>query len=71
MKRTNVPNPDTALIEQALARDASRVATFSPYREGVAADVQARTDPYFHNTATRIAPALERPGPFVDIWKIQ
>lgn len=71
MKRTNVPNPDTAVIEQALEREATRLATFSPYRQGVPADVQATTDPYFHNTATRIVPALERPGPTVDIWKIQ
>ena len=54
MKRTNVPNPDTAIIEQTLERDATRVATFSPYREGVPADVQAATEPFFHNTATRI-----------------
>jgi hypothetical protein len=71
MKRTNVPNPDTALIEQALERGATRMATFSPYRPGVPADVQAATAPYFHNTATRIVPELERPGPTVDIWKIQ
>ncbi len=71
MKRTNVPDPNTALIEQALEREATRIATFSPYREGVPAGVQAATDPYFHNTATRIVPALERPGPSVDIWKIQ
>jgi hypothetical protein len=71
MKRTNVPNPDTALIEQALEREATRLATFSPYREGVPEEVAAATDPYFHNTATRIVPALERPGPYVDIWKIQ
>ncbi|MCC7043923.1 MAG: glycosyltransferase family 39 protein [Acidobacteria bacterium] len=71
MKRTNVPNPETAIVEQALEREATRIATFSPYREGVSAEVQAVTDPYFHNTATRIVPALERPGPIVDIWKIQ
>lgn len=71
MKRTNVPNPDTTLIETALEREAARVATFSPYRESVPAEVQAVTAPYFHNTATRILPALERPGPIVDIWKIQ
>ena len=71
MKRTNVPNPDTALIEQALERGATRMATFSPYRPGVPADVQVATAPYFHNTATRIVPELERPGPTVDIWKIQ
>ena len=70
MKRTNVPDPNTALIEQALEREATRLATFSPYRAGVPAGVQAVTDPYFHNTATRIVPELERPGPFVDVWKI-
>jgi hypothetical protein len=71
MKRTNVPNPHTRQIEDALEREATRLATFSPYRDGVLAEVQASTDPYFHNTATRIVPALERPGPIVDIWKIQ
>jgi hypothetical protein len=71
MKRTNVPNPDTLQIEQALERGATRMATFSPYRPGVPAEVQAATAPYFHNTATRIVPELERPGPIVDIWKIQ
>jgi hypothetical protein len=71
MKRTNVPNPETAIVEQALEREATRMATFSPYREDVPAEVRAVTAPYFHNTATRIVPALERPGPIVDIWKIQ
>jgi hypothetical protein len=71
MKRTNVPNPDTALIERALERGATRIASFSPYRPDVPADIQAATAPYFHNTATRIVPELERPGPTVDIWKIQ
>ena len=68
---TTSSNPETAIVEQALEREATRIATFSPYREGVPAEVQAVTDPYFHNTATRIVPALERPGPIVDIWKIQ
>jgi hypothetical protein len=71
MKRTNIPNPEMAGLEAALAREATRIATFSPYRDDVPADVQAATDPYFHNTATRILPELERPGPIVDIWKIQ
>ncbi len=71
MKRTNVPNPATALIEQALEQGATLVATFPPYRPGLPAGVQAATAPYFHNTATRIVPELERPGPTVDIWKIQ
>jgi hypothetical protein len=40
---------------------------FSPYRaSGVAVPVA----PFLHNTDRRIDPALERPGPVLDIWQL-
>ena len=71
MKRTHVPNPEITVVERVLTRNATRVATFTPYRADLSPDDAARIEPYFHNTATRIVPGLERPGPIVDIWKIE
>jgi hypothetical protein len=68
LKRTNVPNDELAAFETALAQGGELLATFSPYRPGVDA---ARVSPFFHNTAARIDPALARPGPIVDVWRIR
>ena len=70
LKRYNVPNPDLASLESALGAHAKRIASVSPYREGAGAAERASTAPFLHNTAARIEPALERPGPIVDIWQI-
>jgi len=52
---------------EALGQRARRVAGFSPYRaSGVAVPVA----PFLHNTDRRIDPALERPGPVLDIWQL-
>lgn len=70
LKETNTPNPSLASLRAALARDARLVASFSPYRPDVDPARQARVAPYFHNTAARIDAALERPGPTVEIWRL-
>ena len=70
VKRTNAPNPSLSALDQALAREAQRIKIFSPYRAGVTPSEQATTAPYFHNTAARIAPELERPGPVIEIWRL-
>ena len=49
---------------------ATRIAEFSPYRADAGPDVPATVAPFFHNTAARMNPALERPGPIIDIWRI-
>jgi 4-amino-4-deoxy-L-arabinose transferase-like glycosyltransferase len=59
-----------AALNAALQREAHLLATFSPYRKGVGPDRRAATAPFFHNTADRIDPALERPGPVIQIWRI-
>lgn len=71
VKRYNVRNPSLAPFDRALARDGRLMQTFSPYDP--AADDAARTTvaPFEHNEDARIDGALVRPGPVVEIWRIQ
>lgn len=71
VKRYNVSNPSLAPFDRALARDGRLMQTFSPYDP--AADEAARTTvaPFEHNEDARIDGALVRPGPVVEIWRIQ
>ncbi len=71
LKRSNIPNPETAALEAGLKSGADLLATFSPYRDGLSDQDRAAVSPYFHNTATRILPELERPGPIVDVWRLR
>jgi hypothetical protein len=75
LKRYNRSDPTTLPFLAALAREGRRIAVFSPYRETAGAVAPAmdegRPEPFLHNTDARIVPALERPGPIVEIWQIQ
>ncbi|HMJ86425.1 MAG TPA: hypothetical protein VK504_24780, partial [Vicinamibacterales bacterium] len=67
LKRYNDEPAVVGPLVEALGQKARRVAVFSPYRaSGVAAPVA----PFLHNTDRRIDPALERPGPVLDIWQL-
>jgi hypothetical protein len=57
-------------LDAALHREAHLLATFSPYRAEVGPSRRAAIAPFFHNTADRIDPALDRPGPIVEVWRI-
>jgi Dolichyl-phosphate-mannose-protein mannosyltransferase len=70
LKQTNVPNPELRDLEAALARNARRLAVFTPYRADTSAAERARIPPFLHNTAAVIHPALERPGPTIEIWQV-
>ena len=70
LKQSNVPNPEIAGLEAALRREARRIAEFTPYREGTTAAERAAVPPFLHNTAAVIHPALERPGPTVEVWRV-
>ena len=70
LKRNNVPNPALKDLEAALAREGRRVAEFTPYRASATAAERVEVAPFLHNTAARIHPALERPGPGLDVWAI-
>jgi hypothetical protein len=58
-------------LDAALRREARLLVMFSPYRAEVGPDRRAAIAPFFHNTADRIDPALERPGPIVEVWQIE
>jgi hypothetical protein len=71
LKQTNVSNPMLQALETALAREARRIAEFKPYRPDVGDLERSMVPPFLHNTAARIHPALERPGPTVEIWQLR
>ena len=71
LKRSNSPNRETVRLEAALAREGTRLSTFSPYRPDAGTEEVARTAPFVHNSSIRIDPALDRPGPFVDVWRLE
>ena len=70
LKRYNVPDPPLTSLDAALVREAGLVVTFSPYRAGVTPAQRAAVAPFLHNADARIDPALERPGPTIEIWRI-
>jgi hypothetical protein len=70
LTRYTDPHPDTVPFLQSLAAEARLVASFSPFRAGVAAGAVATTQPFLHNSASRITSELERPGPRLELWEI-
>jgi hypothetical protein len=70
LKRYNVADPVVAPLADALARGARRVATISPYRDDVATDT-AGAAPFLHNADSTLDPRLARPGPIVDIFRLE
>jgi hypothetical protein len=70
LKHSNTANPELQPLEEALSREGRRLAEFSPYRPDVPAAARAAVPPFLHNTTALIDPALERPGPTVQIWSI-
>ena len=70
LKRYNEPDPSMASLSRALEERARLVATFSPYRTDADPLVRAVTPPFLHNTDVRVGAALERPGPIVDVWRL-
>ena len=58
------PPPAFLPLERALAREATRVAQFTPYSAG------AEAVPFRHNSNMWLDPRLDRPGPVVDLWRI-
>jgi hypothetical protein len=70
LKQYNEPDPSTVGLRAALRRTGHLEAQFSPYRDEASAAQRAATAPFLHNTDARIAPALERPGPIIEIWNV-
>lgn len=70
LTRYGTTPPAFQSLEAGLGREARRVAMFSPYRRDLDPAV-APVPPFRHNGNTWIHPLLERPGPFVEIWRIE
>ena len=70
LKRYNAPDASLASLDRALANGGHIVATFSPYRSNIDPGRRAAAAPFLHNTDARLDPALERPGPVIEIWRI-
>jgi hypothetical protein len=71
LKRYNAePDPTLSALDVMLSREGRRLAVFSPFRQDADPDAKAAVAPFLHNTDTRVHPALERPGPTIEIWRI-
>ncbi len=71
VKRYNVANPSLASFDRALARDGRLMVTFSPYDPAAGAAAPTTVAPFEHNEDARLDGALVRPGPVVEIWRMQ
>ena len=69
LKRYNM-DPELMLLLAEVSRRGRLVAAFTPYRAGLSDAERARIEPFLHNTDTRIVDALERPGPPLEIWRL-
>ena len=70
LKRYNTEDPAAVPLRARLMAAAARVAVVSPYRAEASDADRARVAPFLHNTDTPWHPALERPGPGLEIWKL-
>jgi hypothetical protein len=70
LKRYNMEDSDLRSFAAELSRRGRLIAAFSPYRPETSEAERARTEPFLHNTDTRIERALARPGPSLEIWQI-
>lgn len=70
MKRYNVPNPSLTSFDRALAREGRLVTTVLPYRLEAGDEARAMVAPFEHNEDALRHPALARPGPVIEVWRI-
>ncbi|HEY8551343.1 MAG TPA: glycosyltransferase family 39 protein [Vicinamibacterales bacterium] len=70
LKRYNVEDPAVVPLRTMLVREGKLVWAVSPYRPGVGSAVRASVAPFLHNTDTPWHPALERPGPGLEVWSL-
>ena len=68
-KRYDPPEDVARDLVAALRRDAARLAVFSPYL-GHGESTAGRPAPFLHNTDTPVDPALARPGPVMEVWRL-
>jgi hypothetical protein len=71
LRRYNSQDSATAPLRRTLEGAGRLVARFSPYRRDAGLDAGGAVAPFLHNTDTPLDPALERPGPTMEIWAIR
>jgi hypothetical protein len=69
LTRYNSANSTPTALDAVLARTGRLIVRFSPYRAGHETDSRT-VEPFLHNTAARLDATLERPGPTIEIWRI-
>ena len=70
LKRYNVEDPAVVPLRALLAAHGTRLATVTPYRADASEAARVRVAPFLHNTDTPWDPALERPGPGLELWTL-
>jgi hypothetical protein len=70
LKRYNTADPAVEPLRARLVREGHLLTTISPYQAGADAATRARVAPFLHNTDTPYDPALERPGPGIEVWQV-
>jgi hypothetical protein len=70
LKRYNVEDLAGLSLRKLLKAHGTRVVLVSPYRRDVTAAEASAVAPFLHNTDTPYHPALERPGPGIEIWEL-
>ncbi len=70
LKRYNTEDPAVEPLRARLVREGRLLTTISPYQAGADAATRARVAPFLHNTDTPYDPALERPGPGIEVWQV-
>jgi hypothetical protein len=68
-KRYDPPEDTARALVGALRRETTRLAVFSPYLDN-GESTEGRPAPFLHNTDTPVDPALARPGPVVEVWRV-
>ncbi len=70
LKRYNAPDPAVEPLRAQLLREGRLLTTVSPWRAGADAATRAKVAPFLHNTDTPYDPALDRPGPGIEVWQV-
>lgn len=70
LKRDDPGGPEAERLRAALLESAELTAEFSPYRAGMPDARRSSLAPFLHNSDTRIDEGLERPGPPIEIWRL-
>jgi hypothetical protein len=70
LKRYNASDPAVEPLSARLTREGRLLTAISPYGADADAATRARVAPFLHNTDTPYDPALDRPGPGIEVWQL-